>query len=415
MLLTDVKLRAAKPRDRGYRLPDGGGLHLFVTPSGVRSWRWRYEQEGRERTLVLGRYPLLSLAEARRARDRARERLAAGRDPAGPDATPLVPAFEAVARSWHHVNAAKWKPHHAADVLASLEKEVFPAFGALPVNQVTPAVVLDALRVMEGRGAVETARRVKQRCSAVFAFAMHEDWAAGDPTALLRGALAPLPVKGRRPAVADLDQARALLAASDMAAGQPATKLALRFLALTAARPGEVGGLRWSELHEPEGPAALWMIPRARMKMGRDHAVPLSRQAVACLAAIRPLTGRGPLAFPNLRDALAPMSENAMARFLIRLGYRGRHVPHGWRATFSTIMNERFPADRAVIDLMLAHQPKDRVEASYNRAERMARRRELAQIWADLLLEGADEPRAIIEGPRRSPPRDGPRRSPPRP
>ena len=409
MPLTDVKLRAAKPRDRGYRLPDGGGLHLFVTPSGVRSWRWRYEQEGRERTLVLGRYPLLSLAEARRARDRARDRLAAGRDPAGADAPPAVPAFEVVARSWHHVNAPKWKPHHAEDVLASLEKEVFPAFGTLPVNQVTPAAVLEALRVMEGRGAVETARRVKQRCSAVFAFAMHEDWAAGDPTAQLRGALAPLPAKGRRPALLDLAEARALLAASDAAPGQPATKLALRFLALTAARPGEVGGLRWSELHELDTAAALWLVPRARMKMGRDHAVPLSRQAVACLAAIRPLTGRGPLAFPNLRDSQAAMSENAMARFLIRLGYRGRHVPHGWRATFSTLMNERYPADRAVIDLMLAHVPKDRVEAAYNRAERMARRRELAQAWADLLLDGASEPQAVAQGPRRSPPRSPPR------
>ena len=402
MPLTDIKLRAAKPQARGYRLSDGGSLHLFVTPTGVRSWRWRYERGGREGTLVLGCYPEMSLADARRARNQARDRLAAGQDPAKPAMTPAVPTFEAVAREWHQVNAPKWKPHHAADVLASLEADAFLAFGAVPVNQVTAPMVLEALRVMERRGAVETARRVKQRCSAVFGFAMHESWAAGDPTVGLQGALAPLPPKGHRPALTDLGEARALLALSDATPGQPATKIAMRFLALTAARPGEVGGLRWDELHGLDGPEPLWLIPQARMKMKREHAVPLARQAVLCLAAIRRLTGRGPLAFPNLRDARAPMSENAMGYFLIRLGFRGRHVPHGWRATFSTIMNERFPADRAVIDLMLAHAPKDRVEARYNRAERMARRRELAQAWADLLLEGTCLPNALLQAPRRS-------------
>ena len=403
MPLTDIQLRTAKPAAKSYRLPDGGGLHLFVTPSGVRSWRWRYEQDGREKTLVLGRYPGMTLAEARIARNAARARLAAGRDPAGQDA-PAVPSFEAVARSWHHVNAPKWKPHHAADVLASLTAEVFPAFGAVPVNAVTPAMVLEALRAMEARGAIETARRVKQRCSAVFGFAMHEDWAAGDPAAGLRGALAPLPPKGHRPALADLEDARTLLARSDATPGQPVTKVALRFLALTAARPGEVGGLRWDELQDLEGQAPTWLVPRERMKMRREHAVPLSRQAVECLQAIRRLTGRGRLAFPNLRNMKTPMSENAMGCFLIRLGYRGRHVPHGWRATFSTVMNERFPADRGVIDLMLAHSPKDRIEAAYNRAERMPRRRELAQLWADLLLDGAVPAGALLEGPRKSQP-----------
>ena len=400
MPLTDIQLRTAKPAAQSYRLPDGGGLHLFVTPSGVRSWRWRFEQGGREKTLVLGRYPAMSLTEARRARNEARDRLAAGQDPTKRPAPP-APSFESVARSWHHINVPKWKPHHAADVLSSLAAEIFPAFGAVPVNAVTPGMVLEALRSMEVRGAIETARRVKQRCSAVFGFAMHEDWAAGDPTAGLRGALAPLPPKGHRPALADLEEARTLLTRSDATPGQPTTKIALRFLALTAARPGEVGGLRWDELQDLEGKAPAWLIPRERMKMARDHTVPLSRQAVECLLAIRRLTGRGRLAFPNLRSIRAPMSENAMGYFLIRLGYRGRHVPHGWRATFSTIMNERFPADRAVIDLMLAHSPKDRIEAAYNRAERMPRRRELAQAWADLLLEGAVPAGTLLEGPRK--------------
>lgn len=401
--LTDIKLRAAKPGLKGYRLPDGGGLHLFVTPGGVRSWRWRYEADGREGTLVLGRYPGMGLADARRARDAARDRVRAGLDPAG-EAAAKVPTFEAVARDWHATNAPRWKPHHAADVLASLAVEMFPAFGTVPVNKVTPAMMLAALRPMEARGAVETARRVKQRCSAVFGYAMHGGWDVSDPTTHLLAAMAPLPKKGRRPALLDLHEAQKLLAAVDGTPAQPVTKVAMRFLALTAVRPGEAAGLRWCELLDLDGPAPLWLIPASRMKMEREHGVPLSRQAVEALAAIRPLTGRGLFAFPNLRDSRAPMSENALGFMLLRLGYKGRHVPHGWRATFSTLMNERYPADRAVIDLMLAHQPSDAVERAYNRAEHVARRRVLAQAWADLLMEGAAPAATLLDGPRKRQP-----------
>ena len=407
LALTDLKLRATKLRAKGYRLPDGGGLHLFVTPSGVRSWRWRYEVDGRERTMVLGRYPGLSLAGARVARDAARDRLRGGLDLAG-EAAKSPPTFEAAAREWHKVNAPRWKPHHAADVLTSLEAEVFPRFGSRPINKVTPAMVLDALRPLEVRGAVETARRVRRRCSMVFGYAMHGGWDVSDPTVNLLPAMAPLPRKGRRPALLDLAAARALLAAVDAAPGQPVTKVAMRVLALTAVRPGEVAGLRWDELHGLDGPDPIWLIPAGRMKMQREHQVPLPRQAVEALAVIRRLTGRGALAFPNLRDARAPMSENALGFVLIRLGYRGRHVPHGWRATFSTLMNERFPGDRGVIDLMLAHQPKDAVERAYNRAAHLARRHELAQAWADLLMDGAMPAEALLVGPRkRQPPWDG--------
>ena len=403
LALTDKALKALKPGPKGYRVPDGGGLHLFVTPSGIRSWRWRYEVGGHEKTLVLGRYPNVGLAGARAVRDVARDRLRRGLDPAGEDDKP-APTFETVARDWHATNAARWKPHHAADVLASLVAEVFPAIGARPVNKIPPAMMLAVLRPMEVRGAVETARRVKQRCSAVFGYAMHGGWDVSDPTTHLLPAMAPLPRKGRRPALTGLEDARACLAAVDAAAGQPATKVAMRVLALTAVRPGEAAGLRWDELHDLDGPNPVWVIPASRMKMQREHGVPLARQAVEALNVIRRLTGRGPFAFPNLRDTRAPMSENALGFVLLRLGYRGLHVPHGWRATFSTIMNERHPGDRAVIDLMLAHQPKDAVERAYNRAEHLARRRVLAQEWADLLLDGAVPAAGLLDGPRKRQP-----------
>ena len=384
-------------------MPDGGGLHLWVTPTGIRSWRYRHEVAGREQTLVLGRYPAMGLADARRARDAARDRVRSGLDPAGEEAKP-VPTFETVARDWHATNAPRWKPHHAADVLESLAVEMFPAFGTVPVNKVTPAMVLAALRPMETRGAVETARRIKQRCSAVFGYAMHGGWDVSDPTTHLLPAMAPLPKKGRRPALLDLQEARKLLAMVDSAPAQPVTKVAMRFLALTAVRPGEAAGLRWNELLDLNGSAPLWLIPAGRMKMEREHGVPLSRQAVEALAAIRPLTGRGAFAFPNLRNSRQQMSENALGFMLLRLGYKGRHVPHGWRATFSTLMNERYPGDRAIIDLMLAHQPKDAVERAYNRAEHLARRRVLAQAWADLLMESAAPAKSLLDGPRKRQP-----------
>jgi integrase len=392
MPLTDKQVRSAQPQEKGYRLGDSHGLHLFVTPAGMRSWRLRFEHNGKERLVSLGSYPSMGLAEARRARDVARDQAMRPT----PVATPDAPSFEAAARAWHDTNATRWKPHHAADVLASLEAEVFAAFGTVPVDRVKPAHVLAALRPMEARGAIETARRVKQRCARVFGFAIASGWCEADPTSPLKDALAPLPAKGHRPALATLDEARTLIQAIDVASGHPATKIALRFLALTAARPGEVAGMLWAEMH-----GDMWIIPSSRMKMRIEHAVPLAASALDCLTTIRPLTGRSRFVFPNAFNPGRPMSENAMSQMLVRLSYQGRHVPHGWRATFSTLMNEAYPADRAVIDLMLAHVPKDAVERAYNRATHVSRRRELAEAWAAMLLDGAADAEVLLLGPRR--------------
>ncbi len=409
MPLTDKTIRVAKPRDSGYRLPDGGGLHLFITPQGGRSWRWRYEVAGRERTAVLGRYPDMSLSGARSARDEARRklRLTGTLTDAEPAAPPPAPPFRDVAQDWHTRNASRWKPGHAADVLLSLQVEVFPVFGDQPIDQVSPATVLAALRPMEARGAIETARRVKQRIAAVFGYAIASGLAQYDPTSALRNALAPLPPKGHRPAVLTLELAREVITSIDAATGQPITRLALRFLALTAARPGEVSGARWAEMEALDGPAPLWRIPGARMKAstggtGHEHVVPLAPAAVACLTAALTQSEGSRFVFPNAHNLTRPMSENAMNYMLARIGWSGRHVPHGWRATFSSIMNERRPADRQVIDLMLAHAPKDAVERAYNRAAHMARRRELAEEWATLLLDGAQPLDRVLDGPRRA-------------
>jgi integrase len=294
-----------------------------------------------------------------------------------------------IARDWHTRNRPTWTERHAADVLTSLERDVFPSVGALPITAFTPPIVLNLLRAIEARPAIETARRVRQRMSAVFVYAIACGLGAMDPAAVVQNAMAPL-IKGRQPAVVELAEAREVLQRAEAEPAHPVTKLALRLLALTAVRPGEIRGAAWVEFENLTGDEPLWRIPAVRMKMKREHLVPLSRQAVAAIEAVRQLTCRSPLVFPNARHAHKPMSENAMGYLLNRAGYHSRHVPHGWRATFSTIMNERHRDDRYIIDLILAHASKDKTESAYNRAAHLTRRHELLQEWADAPCRGND-------------------------
>lgn len=414
-MLTDMQIRKAKPRDEPYRLTDGAGLYLHVTPAGGRHWRYRYRINGREKLLSIGPYPEIGLAQAREARDEARGLVRAGEDPSAAKRRQMAMAraaddptttFEAIAREWHGLRETAWAQTHAHDVLHSLERCVFPQLGELQIRAITAPTVLEVLRPMEERGAGELARRVRQRMSAVFVYAIASGRAEADPAAIVAGAMAPVR-KGRQPAVTSLDKAREILIRLEDMPSHPVTRLAVRLLALTALRPGTLVSTPWQELSDLSPQTPTWIIPAARMKLRlerkddsrHDFAVPLPRQALEILSLTRAFTGRGPLVFPNSRDPGRPMSENAMGYLLNRAGYRGVHVPHGWRATFSTVMNERFPADRQAIDRMLAHTPENKVEAAYNRADHMERRRELAQIWADLLLEGV--PPVRLDGPRK--------------
>ncbi|MBP0492128.1 tyrosine-type recombinase/integrase [Pararoseomonas indoligenes] len=408
-MLTDREIKAAQKADKPYRLPDGGGLHLKVMPSGSKLWHYRYEIEGRERTLSIGMYPAVTAKAAREARDEARKAVAQGRDPSVQKRLERVAAvsaagvtFEAVARAWHDHTKDQWTARHAADVLGSLEADVFPTLGKLPIGQITTPMVLSVLRRIERRPAVETAHRVRQRMSAVFVHAIATGQGKDDPAAVVKKALRTVE-RGRQPSLTTLPEVRQILLDAEAEAAHPTTKLALRLLALTAVRPGEVSGARYDEMSGLDGPEPLWVIPAERMKMKREHVVPLSPAAVEVIQAVHRLTGRGPLLFPNVRHAHRPMSENAMGYLLNRAGYHSRHVPHGWRSSFSTIMNGRYrdEHDRKVIDLMLAHVSKDKVEAAYNRALHMERRREIACEWAGLLMAGMAPAATLLEGPRR--------------
>ena len=403
-LLTDTQVRTAKKKDKAYKLSDAEGLHLYVSTAGGKLWRMRYEFDGKEKLLSFGKYPDLSLADARRERDAAKAHLRAGRDPglerkkekAADAAAAAGTTFEVAAREWHSQQIPTWSPKHADDVIESLEKEVFPALGALPINDITPPMVLNVLKPIQARGAIETGHRVRQRISAVFVYGIGSSYCVNDPAAIVQKALAPV-VKGKQPAVLTLKEAREILRRVDDTPAHPVTRLAMRFLAITVVRPGTLAATPWAEVKSLIGqPDPIWFIPAARMKLrvrqkldeARDHLVPLPSQAIETLEALLTLTGRGPLCFPNNRKAHKPMSENALGYLLNRAGYHYRHVPHGWRTTFSTVMNELHRQDAAVIDFMLAHVRKDKVEAAYNRAEYLQRRKELAQEWADMLLEG---------------------------
>ena len=429
LMLTDLLIKNATANGKDYKLFDSGGLHLFVSKSGHRSWRLKYRFGGKERRLMIGSYPDVSLKDARERRNAARTLLANGRDP-GIEAQrakverTLAAAndFETVARAWFELQKGRWTPIHASDVINSLEKEVFSWIGRLPVKEIDEPMLLSVLRKVERRGAIETAHRVRQRISAVFVHAIAEGMAARDPAGVITKALKPVPRSRKRPALLSLDALHDLIRKTECEPASPITKLASRFMALTAQRPGMVRALPWSEIEnvdfesDHEASTALWRIPAQRMKLvlelkndqGYEHIVPLASQAVAVLRAAWRLTGRGPLVFPSCRSARVPMSENSVNYFYNRCGYQGRHVPHGWRASFSTIMNEwsernGSSSDRHVIDLMLAHVP-DSIsgsEGAYNRAAHLERRRELAIVWGDMLLGANVSPDKLLSYPTR--------------
>lgn len=432
-MLTDAKIKAARPAEKDYKLADSGQLFLHVTKAGGRHWRMNYtfgtNARGKpaQKTLSFGPYPALTLLDARRRRDEAKVVLRDGRDPAverrvatRARALESENTFEAVARRWHELRKPTWSEVHADDVITSLENDAFPTIGDLPLGAIESPKVLEMVNAVVQRGAIETAHRLRQRVSDIFVYSIAIGLAKVDPAASLGKAIPRKPRAKKQPSVIDglrdhagqLAAVKAMLAACEAERCRASTKFALRLLALTAVRPNEIQKAEWSELEGLDGPDPLWRIPSARMKGDQDrkaeddgdHLVPLTPAAVAVIRALRPLTGGFKLMFPSERHVHRPISENTLRALLIRAGYYQRHVPHGFRAAFSTIMNgrpDKREGDRAVINLMLAHVPKDKVEGAYNRAAYMDRRRELAQEWADLITEGLCPPEEHIGQPIR--------------
>lgn len=387
-MLTNAAVKAARPKARAYKIFDARGLHLFVAPTGLRAWRLKFRTNGREQLLSIGHWPEVTLDEARELADAARAAIARGVDPRdASNAVADVKRFEDVARAWHADRRPRWTDRHAADVLASLERDLFPRLGDIGIGDIDAAAVLEAIQAIEARGAYETARRVRQRIDMIFSFAIARQMVDRNPAAAIAGELAAAPAPRRHPAITDIDDARALLAAAELVDHASAVKLASRFLALTAVRMGALIGATWDEIEDFDGPAPLWRVPAARMKLKKarkadranDHLVPLSAAAVDVLRRVRDHVG-------DANELVFPIRPGAIGALYDRAGWRGRHVPHGWRATFATILNEAMPEERFVIDQALAHSPKDKVEAAYNRAAQLDRRRRLFDAWGAMLM-----------------------------
>ncbi|ABO91826.1 TPA: tyrosine-type recombinase/integrase [Aeromonas salmonicida] len=385
MPLTDITARQAKwsGKPNGDKLADEKGLFLLVNKSG-KYWKLKYRHGGKEKKLALGVYPEVSLREARAKRDEARRVIAEGIDPGlvrkqSKVASRLVSenSLEVLAREWHQSQFALWSPGHATRVIESLEVDVFPDLGLVPITELTAPMILEALRKVEKRGATETAGRILQRVSAIMRYAIQTGRASYNPAQDLRGALKATKQE-HRPALprSELPEFFRRLEAEPL---NPATRLALHLLMLTMTRPGEVRFARWDEFDMER---AEWRIPAARMKMRTEHLVPLSRQALAVLDELHQLTGHCELLFPSERKLTNPMSENTLSYAMGRMGYKGIATPHGFRALASTTLNEE-GFDPDVIERQLAHAERNKVRAAYHRAEYLDDRRKLLQWLAD--------------------------------
>jgi len=387
MPLTDTACRNAKAADKPRKLADGGGLHLLVKSPG-KYWRWDYRHDGKRKTMALGVYPDVSLQSARERLQAARKLLASGADPMEQRAAEKLSAkaqvantFESVANDWLTHQAGRWENVTLERTRASLEADVYPVLGSRPIQEIAPREVKEIVKAIEKRGAVEVAGRVLQRVKAVYRYAVTHDRIERNPMLDLipSDILKPRRVQ-HRPALA-VAELPAFLKLLEAYQGDPHTLHALRLLMLTAVRPGEVRGALWSEF---DLKAAVWRIPATRMKMRIEHVVPLSRQGVAVLKAMQPLSGTRDLVFPSPFYPSKPLSENTLNSALARMGYKNTATAHGFRALFSTVANEAgWPPD--VIERQLAHAERNQVRAAYNRSTYLQERARLVQWWGDYL------------------------------
>ncbi len=385
MPLTDTRIRNAKPTEKPYKLADGGGLYIEIKPNGSKLWRLRYRLARKENLFSLGEYPLVGLADARAGRDAAKKLIRDGIHPSHHrklarvrQAHEHANTFEAVAREWMAHHAEHWTAKTLQQRQRVLEHDVFAAFGSLPVRQVTPAHVLSVVKKIEKR-APAMAVVANQAIGGVCRYAMATLRADSDPTPPLRGSLRPKPVEHHKPLTRG--EIPGFIRALEAYPGYFSNKTALHLTLLTLVRSTEMLEARWSEF---DLEAALWRIPAERMKMREPHTLPLSRQALTLLKNLQAVTGNGEYLFPNRSNLSKPVSRGVLWKAVASMGYLRLFSPHGIRATGSTILNEMgYRPDW--IDRQLAHTERNKVRASYNRAEYLDERRAMMQAWADYI------------------------------
>jgi integrase len=389
--LTQMAVKNAKPRERAYKIADGAGMYLYVKPSGARYWRLDYRYRNKHKTLALGVYPEVTLAEARVKREHARRQIADGLDPsharkiarltgAKPGKT-----FRDVAEELIEKMASEERAKTTIDKTKWVFDFAYPFFGDRLVNEITAQEVLAALRTVEAKGHYETARRLRSKCGQVFRLAIATGRAERDPTQDLRGALT-APKTKHYATIVKPDEIGVLLRKTESYSGHPTTRLALQLIALTFVRPGELRHAEWKEFDFNEN---IWEIPAEKMKMRRIHRVPLSKQALAIIDTVRPISNKSPYLFPTVSRHHRPMSENTMTGALRRIGYaKGEMTAHGFRAMAATRLNEMGKWSVDAIERQLAHQETNPVRRAYTHAaEYWDERVKMMQFWADYLDE----------------------------
>ncbi len=385
-MLTDQKVKALKPKEKQYKVSDEKGLYLLVKPNAGKYWRLKYRFAGKEKNLAIGVYPDVSLKQARLERDEAKKLIQANIDPVQDKQEQKLKrlelsnnSYEVVAREWIEKKRTQWSKVHSDKVLRSFEQDIFPPLGRKPINEITPPILLLALRKIESRGALEVAQRALQRCGAVFAYGISTGICERNPANDLKGALT-TPKKENYKAL-NRKELPVFLSDLEKYDGEITVKLGLQLMVHTFVRTKELIGAVWSEF---DLDAKQWVIPADRMKMKAEHIVPLSKQAIEILELLKQLNGRYEFVLAGINNPKKTISNNTLLYAVYRMGYHNRTTVHGFRATASTILNE-MGYNHDAIERQLAHAESNKVRAAYNRAEYLPERTIIMQDWSNLI------------------------------
>lgn len=387
MLLTDIQIRKAKPKDKAYTLNDGNGLSLLIEPNGSKGWRFRYRFAGKPKMISFGVYGQISLADARRKRDEAKKQLSDGIDPSDARKSEKITqkyaaenTFKAVAMEWHASKCSTWSKGYASEILRCFENDVFPFIGSRPIDQLAPLELLAVLQKIEKRGALEQASKIRRRCGEVFRYAVITGRAKYNPAPDLSGAMNK-PETKHFPFLQESEIPDFVKALNNYQ-GSKITKYATQLLMLTGVRTVE---LRFAEWPEFDFENELWEIPKERMKKRRPHLVPLSPQVLEILDKLKVISGNYSLLFPGCNDARKPISDASINKVIAKIGYKGRLTGHGFRHMMSTILHEK-GFDSAWIELQLAHVDKNSIRGIYNHALYIRARHKMLCFYSKLFF-----------------------------
>jgi len=382
-----MQIRRAKPEVKAYTLGDGQGLSLLIEPNGSKSWRFRYRFAGKPKMISLGVYPTITLADARSRRDDARKLVVEGKNPSEVRKeqkivlqTKSESAFEKIATEWHQMKSAKWSEGYASDIMEAFQNDIFPYVGTRPVGEIKPLELLNVLRKIEKRGALEKMRKVRQRCSEVFRYAIATGRAEYNPAADLSSALE-VHQSNHFPFL-KADEIPGFLRALEGYTGSKLVQIATKLLMITGVRTIELRAALWQEFDLDN---AIWEIPAERMKMRRVHLVPLSTQALDLLNELKIMTGNYRYVFPGRNDPNKPMSEASINQVIKRIGYAGRLTGHGFRHTLSTILHEQ-GFESAWIEIQLGHIDKNMIRGAYNHAQYLSQRSKMMEWYSNTIV-----------------------------